>query len=266
MNWLLLAASIIAPPGYWNCATGCLPCHIQRPYTASVCPTDGFTYYLRYDASILPANPWAGPDEAISAGQGGGAHTHQYTIQTTPTSGIGWTIPLASPKAGGGAYIWRAPYRDVPVRNRPGLTLCMEYADLAAQYGEDADACPSNVSPEVYAAQMMQGAEWVQAWPTVNQSCRLPKCTGPPPPTATKTPIPPTKTPVPPTPTPGPDPAWQYIEALAREGVTVGCGNNNFCPDRTITRREVAVWLAKAMCYELQKCVARFNDVPCVTP
>lgn len=63
---------------------------------------------------------------------------------------------------------------------------------------------------------------------------------------------------------PAVDPAWAQIEALAREGVTAGCGDGTtFCPDRTMTRREVAVWLAKAMQYQLEPCAHRFADVPC---
>jgi hypothetical protein len=40
---------------------------------------------------------------------------------------------------------------------------------------------------------------------------------------------------------------FQYIEALAASGVTTGCGNGNFCPDAVVTRRQMAVFLAKAL-------------------
>lgn len=43
------------------------------------------------------------------------------------------------------------------------------------------------------------------------------------------------------------DPAFQYIEALAASGVTGGCGNGNYCPDSPLTRRQMAVFLAKAL-------------------
>ncbi len=43
------------------------------------------------------------------------------------------------------------------------------------------------------------------------------------------------------------DPAFQYIEALAASGVTSGCGSGNFCPDAPVTRRQMAVFLAKAL-------------------
>jgi hypothetical protein len=43
------------------------------------------------------------------------------------------------------------------------------------------------------------------------------------------------------------DPAFQYIEALAASGITAGCGGGNFCPDATVTRRQMAVFLAKAL-------------------
>jgi hypothetical protein len=57
--------------------------------------------------------------------------------------------------------------------------------------------------------------------------------------------------PAPPTPTfgdvPASDPGFQYIEALAASGITGGCGGGNFCPDATLTRRQMAVFLAKAL-------------------
>ena len=46
---------------------------------------------------------------------------------------------------------------------------------------------------------------------------------------------------------PASDPAFQYIEALADSGISAGCGGNNFCPDLPVTRRQMAVFLAKAL-------------------
>ena len=43
------------------------------------------------------------------------------------------------------------------------------------------------------------------------------------------------------------DPAFQFIEALAASGITAGCGDGNFCPDSPLTRRQIAVFLAKAL-------------------
>jgi hypothetical protein len=43
------------------------------------------------------------------------------------------------------------------------------------------------------------------------------------------------------------DPAFQYIEALVASGVTAGCGGGNYCPDSALTRRQMAVFLAKAL-------------------
>jgi hypothetical protein len=37
--------------------------------------------------------------------------------------------------------------------------------------------------------------------------------------------------------------AW--IEQLALEGVTAGCGDGNYCPDQTITRAEMAIFLLR---------------------
>ncbi len=43
------------------------------------------------------------------------------------------------------------------------------------------------------------------------------------------------------------DPAFQFVEAIAASGITAGCGGGNFCPDRPVTRRQMAVFLAKAL-------------------
>jgi S-layer homology domain len=43
------------------------------------------------------------------------------------------------------------------------------------------------------------------------------------------------------------DPAFQFIEALVASGITAGCGSGNYCPDAPLTRRQMAVFLAKAL-------------------
>ena len=43
------------------------------------------------------------------------------------------------------------------------------------------------------------------------------------------------------------DPGFQYIEALAASRITGGCGGGNYCPDNPVTRRQMAVFLAKAL-------------------
>jgi len=39
--------------------------------------------------------------------------------------------------------------------------------------------------------------------------------------------------------------AAAWIEALAAEGITGGCGNGSFCPDAPVTRAQMAVFLVK---------------------
>jgi hypothetical protein len=57
--------------------------------------------------------------------------------------------------------------------------------------------------------------------------------------------------PAPATPTfadvPDTDFGYQYIEALSASGITGGCGGGNFCPDNPVTRRQMAIFLAKAL-------------------
>jgi len=42
-------------------------------------------------------------------------------------------------------------------------------------------------------------------------------------------------------------PFFQFVEALADSGITVGCGGGNYCPDAPLTRGQMAVFLAKAL-------------------
>jgi hypothetical protein len=46
---------------------------------------------------------------------------------------------------------------------------------------------------------------------------------------------------------PATDTGFPWIEALAASQITGGCGNGNFCPDAPLTRRQMAVFLSKAL-------------------
>lgn len=46
---------------------------------------------------------------------------------------------------------------------------------------------------------------------------------------------------------PATDLAFPFIEALAASGITAGCAGGNYCPDATLTRRQMAVFLSKAL-------------------
>lgn len=41
--------------------------------------------------------------------------------------------------------------------------------------------------------------------------------------------------------------AHQFIEALAASGITTGCGGNNFCPNSTVSRAQMAAFIARAL-------------------
>lgn len=43
------------------------------------------------------------------------------------------------------------------------------------------------------------------------------------------------------------DSAFPFVEALAASGITSGCGGGKFCPNAPLTRRQMAVFLAKAL-------------------
>lgn len=42
-------------------------------------------------------------------------------------------------------------------------------------------------------------------------------------------------------------PFFQFVEALMKAGVTGGCGAGNFCPNASLTRGQMAVFLARAL-------------------
>jgi len=43
------------------------------------------------------------------------------------------------------------------------------------------------------------------------------------------------------------DPAFPEIEALVASGITAGCGSGSYCPGAPLTRRQMAVFLVKAL-------------------
>ena len=57
-----------------------------------------------------------------------------------------------------------------------------------------------------------------------------------------------------------------WIEALAAEGITGGCGGGNYCPQNPVRRDQMAVFLLKAehgSSYVPPACTGVFPDVPC---
>jgi hypothetical protein len=57
-----------------------------------------------------------------------------------------------------------------------------------------------------------------------------------------------------------------WIEELAAEGITGGCGGGNYCPSAAVTRQQMAVFLLKALegsGFVPPPCSGVFTDVPC---
>lgn len=46
---------------------------------------------------------------------------------------------------------------------------------------------------------------------------------------------------------PASDPRYRFVEALARAGITGGCGGGQYCPDAALTRGQMAVFLSVAL-------------------
>jgi hypothetical protein len=58
-----------------------------------------------------------------------------------------------------------------------------------------------------------------------------------------------------------------YIAGLVANGLTVGCGGENYCPTASVTRQQMAVFLLRGkfgLCYAPPPCTGTvFGDVPC---
>jgi len=60
-----------------------------------------------------------------------------------------------------------------------------------------------------------------------------------------------------------------WIEALADEGITGGCGGDSYCPQNPVRRDQMAVFLLKTehgSTYAPPACTGVFPDVPCSSP
>jgi ELWxxDGT repeat protein len=60
--------------------------------------------------------------------------------------------------------------------------------------------------------------------------------------------------------------AWDAVEAVADAGITLGCASDQYCPDRTLTRAEMGVFLGRALhgggFVPPPATGTRFDDVP----
>jgi len=61
-------------------------------------------------------------------------------------------------------------------------------------------------------------------------------------------------------------PLCGFIELLAGDGITGGCGGQNFCPDDVVTRAQMAVFVESALGGIPGACVGTFSDVPATHP
>ncbi len=69
---------------------------------------------------------------------------------------------------------------------------------------------------------------------------------------------------------PSGNPLREFVNTVARNGVTAGCGNGDYCPGNDVTRSQMAVFLLRSNDgpgYFPPPCtVATFGDVPCSNP
>ena len=65
---------------------------------------------------------------------------------------------------------------------------------------------------------------------------------------------------------PCPGPFTNWIEDLASKGITGGCGGSNYCPNATVTRKQMAPFLLKTLygsSHTPPACAGVFTDVAC---
>ncbi len=65
---------------------------------------------------------------------------------------------------------------------------------------------------------------------------------------------------------PGNQQFYSYITKLVSNAITVGCGTGIYCPDSSVTRQQMAVFLLKSkngLCFVPPPCSGVFPDVPC---
>jgi hypothetical protein len=63
--------------------------------------------------------------------------------------------------------------------------------------------------------------------------------------------------------------AAAWIEQLAEEGITTGCGGGKYCPNASVTREQMAVFLLRAKhgsAYVPPAADGDFDDVPVSSP
>jgi cytochrome c peroxidase len=65
---------------------------------------------------------------------------------------------------------------------------------------------------------------------------------------------------------PASDPFCGFIERLAEDGITGGCGNGNFCPNEPVTRGQMAVFIESALGNSSNGCTEQFADVKADNP
>jgi hypothetical protein len=68
---------------------------------------------------------------------------------------------------------------------------------------------------------------------------------------------------------PSSDPRAKWIEELYNRNIAAGCGNGNFCPDASVTRAQMAVFLvlvASGSTYNPPTATGMFTDVPVSSP
>jgi hypothetical protein len=62
------------------------------------------------------------------------------------------------------------------------------------------------------------------------------------------------------------NPFCAFIERLADDGITGGCGGENFCPNAPVTRGQMAVFIVAALGNSPNVCAGEFSDVPTTDP
>ncbi|HKD19159.1 MAG TPA: S-layer homology domain-containing protein, partial [Thermoanaerobaculia bacterium] len=211
-------------------ATSCLPAGTSG-LLASVAGSPGDTY------------SWTLTGGAITSGQG----TNEITF-TSGSAGTLMNLAVAetSPQGcvGNATEALQVDFADVPPANPIHDDVCaVGRAAITAGCGSG-DYCPGSAVTRAQMAVFLLRAEHGKGY-------LPPACQGV----------------FPDVPCPSQFADW--IEELAAEGITAGCGDSGYCPDSPVTRAQMAVFLLRTKHgagYAPPACAGLFGDVGCPSP
>lgn len=160
-----------------------------------------------------------------------------YVLDSDPAAAVGTSLEAVKLAAGSIApgVVTVVPYYDSGVVSAAGYGVaCIDTSYTYRNTGDvDGDGALEDVVHQIRVVMTESGAERYLAFGGVRVFWR--HQVSPPPASPSFDDVQPD------------DLAYAYVEALAASGIDRGCGVRKFCPDDPVTRRQAAVFLARAL-------------------